>query len=66
MGLFFKSPILVFKGCYLLFSCPSTSKPSTPFEIEIDSSQFSIDMILKQGGDPIAYYLETLVDEKRN
>lgn len=34
-----------------------------PFEIETNASQFSIWVVLKQGGHPIAYHCETLAKE---
>jgi hypothetical protein len=39
---------------------------SQPFEIEFDTSQYVIDDVLKQGGDPIAYHSETQSDAKKH
>jgi hypothetical protein len=38
----------------------------SPFEIETDASQYVIGTVLKQGGHPIAYHLETLSNAKHN
>lgn len=35
-----------------------------PFEMETDASQFAIGVFLKQGGHPVAYHSEALVDAK--
>ena len=37
-----------------------------PFEIDIDAYQHSIGAILKQGGHPISYHFETLVQAKQH
>jgi hypothetical protein len=37
-----------------------------PFEIGIDASQFSIRVVLKQGGHPRTYHYEMLVEAKVN
>jgi hypothetical protein len=37
-----------------------------PFEIETDASQFTIGVVLKQGGHPVAYHSETLAEAKVN
>jgi len=39
---------------------------SEPFEIQCDASQHVIGVVLKQGGHPISYHSETLVDVKLN
>lgn len=35
-----------------------------PFEMESDASQFTVGVVLKQGGHLVAYHFEALVDGK--
>jgi hypothetical protein len=38
--------------------------PQSPFEIQMDVFHYVIGMVLKQGGQPVAYHLETSYDSK--
>jgi len=51
-----------------LFSASVLQFPNftQPFKIESNASQYVIGVVLKQGGHPIAYHLEMLVDAKLN
>jgi hypothetical protein len=40
------------------------SDMTQPFEIETDASQFTIGVVLKQGGHPVAYHSKTLAEAK--
>jgi hypothetical protein len=39
---------------------------SQPFDIESYASQYVIGVVLKHGGNPIAYHSETLFEAKKN